>query len=686
MLATPALINTAVVLVRLQWFERKFKHIVSLSRLQPGSRSRPRTSASDYEQIERGVEGREIRVLHPEGRTIGSTDENGIRQRTRPSKGGSPAGERESADLSKQDESISKAKATEEVCGDNPIIPAPTIPLVEGETLSTEKEPTHIRFASAETHRSEKTIRVPGPREVEKGHTIQEIHENEGEADSGADDDGDRVAVSKTVSRESLHHSERRTGPNIGRILPSAMSIERATSSAFVMGGISRHDTSHQSPRGGNTREPSPVPYLSYRPIVGRNSQFKDLTREQREELGGIEYRSLKLLAKILIGYYVGFHLFGAICLIPWIHRAASQYQEYLVQMGQNRTWWAIFSSMTTFNNLGFTVTPDSMAHYRTAVFPLLVMTFLIYIGNTCYPLMLRLSIWIFFKLTPRKSSVREPLNFLLDHPRRCYTLLFPRGPTWMLFWILFALNLLDIVLLIVLDLNNPEVNSLPAGYRIVAAIFQAASSRTAGTSTFNIGNIHPAAQFSLLVMMYISSYPISMSIRRTNIYEETSLGIYETSEDVDESSHASFVTMHLKKQLAFDLWYMFIGVFVICIAEGGRIAARDDYVSVQSLVSNRGLKYPQAFQVFTVFFEVVSAYGNVGLSLGYPTVNTSLSGEFTTLSKVVICAMMIRGRHRGLPYELDRAILLPSERLERLDTGEVNGSPRISIHSPHVE
>lgn len=26
---------------------------------------------------------------------------------------------------------------------------------------------------------------------------------------------------------------------------------------------------------------------------------------------------------------------------------------------------------------------------------------------------------------------------------------------------------------------------------------------------------------------------------------------------------------------------------------------------------------------------------------------------------------MMIRGRHRGLPYKLDRAIVLPGERLE---------------------
>lgn len=53
---------------------------------------------------------------------------------------------------------------------------------------------------------------------------------------------------------------------------------------------------------------------------------------------------------------------------------------------------------------------------------------------------------------------------------------------------------------------------------------------------------------------------------------------------------------------------------------------------------------------------------GNVGLSLGHPAVMTSLCGQFTTFSKLVICAMMIRGRHRALPYSIDRAIMLPHE------------------------
>lgn len=57
--------------------------------------------------------------------------------------------------------------------------------------------------------------------------------------------------------------------------------------------------------------------------------------------------------------------------------------------------------------------------------------------------------------------------------------------------------------------------------------------------------------------------------------------------------------------------------------------------------------------------FELVSAYGTVGLSLGIPTQNYSFSGALSTLSKFIIILVMLRGRHRGLPVAIDRAVLL---------------------------
>ena len=107
------------------------------------------------------------------------------------------------------------------------------------------------------------------------------------------------------------------------------------------------------------------------------------------------------------------------------------------------------------FNDLGFTLTPDSMISFQRAMLPLLLGSFLIVIGNTGFPCMLRFVIWLTSFLVPKDSGVWEELEFLLDHPRRCFTLLFPSAATWWLFWILVGLNGLDLIFFIVLDVSS---------------------------------------------------------------------------------------------------------------------------------------------------------------------------------------------------------------------------------------
>lgn len=83
------------------------------------------------------------------------------------------------------------------------------------------------------------------------------------------------------------------------RIIPRSQTLE-VFSSGFSRG----RSTSPMSKLSRRTSRPDPIlmPYLSYTPTVGRNSAFVDLTDEQKDELGGLEYRALKLLAKILVG------------------------------------------------------------------------------------------------------------------------------------------------------------------------------------------------------------------------------------------------------------------------------------------------------------------------------------------------------------------------------------------------
>ena len=59
--------------------------------------------------------------------------------------------------------------------------------------------------------------------------------------------------------------------------------------------------------------------FLSDR-MVGRNAQFHDLTRDERERLGGYEYRALKILSVIVPLYFFLWQFLGCIALGAWIN------------------------------------------------------------------------------------------------------------------------------------------------------------------------------------------------------------------------------------------------------------------------------------------------------------------------------------------------------------------------------
>eukprot|EP00475_Leptophrys_vorax_P036383 TRINITY_DN6142_c0_g1_i1.p1 TRINITY_DN6142_c0_g1~~TRINITY_DN6142_c0_g1_i1.p1 ORF type:complete len:182 (-),score=35.24 TRINITY_DN6142_c0_g1_i1:58-603(-) len=52
----------------------------------------------------------------------------------------------------------------------------------------------------------------------------------------------------------------------------------------------------------------------------------------------------------------------------------------------------------------------------------------------------------------------------------------------------------------------------------------------------------------------------------------------------------------------------------------------------------------------FKIVFETVSAFGSVGLSLGYPGSYASLSGQFQGVSKFIMICILFQARQRDLP------------------------------------
>lgn len=240
--------------------------------------------------------------------------------------------------------------------------------------------------------------------------------------------------------------------------------------------------------------------------------------------------------------------------------------------------------------------------------------------------------------------------------------------------------------------------------------------------------------------MMYISVYPVVITMRHSNVYEERSLGIYQDDIDSESESNTpllvtgssenvsaapvlrgrstttpnvptpsqavppqlrgrptlmrqlsqsipateigralqrsftpwhgvgvppvsrngplqntplqtnmSFVRQQVHGQLAHDIWWLVLAVFIITAIESSHFNSD-----------------PVVFSVFNIIFEVVSAYGTVGISVGVPTAAYSFCGAWHTASKLVLCLVMIRGRHRGLPVALDHAVRLPGEHLHK--------------------
>ncbi|KAK4169330.1 Low-affinity potassium transport protein [Cladorrhinum sp. PSN259] len=711
MMSNPITINAFVVFLRLYWFEEKLQVLNDIKRRWGTiSRSRAKVKPSDDNDVEQGVNGRKITVMLNGARSRIGNDGTLLQDSPKPN---DP--DRLGISLPPGNPSASDSNTASPESKRTEIKFAPTVTKSDGMGEDALKLPPmrsdedHIAIVERQKKEDgdQEVLRIPNPRDAERGvvpkrveagdidesdlvspraQTFDASLRDEDDNDDNGDDrppsptqrtrqqaitieEPDRRKLQEVESDDFSDHTRAAAHtlaifkPRLPRNWSKSHRKAHDTDDANAGPSQNRRRPSIQALRTAFSRDKTDgTPYLSWEPTIGRNSAFPDLTEEQREELGGIEYRSLKTLAIILTIYFWGFSILGVIGLLPWILHV-STYGQVVDQAAQSRTWWGIFTPQSAFMDMGFTLTPDSMNSFNRATWPLLLMSFLIIVGNTGFPIMLRFMIWVLSLVIPVGTGLYEELRFLLDHPRRCFTLLFPASATWWLLLLLVLLNGLDVMFFIVLDLGSGPVVNLPAGIKVLNGVFEAASTRTAGFSCVSLSQLHPAVQVSYMIMMYISVFPIAISVRRTNVYEEKSLGIYSTLEELDDQNNTktdwAYVGSHARRQLSFDLPYIACGIFILSISEGSKLMDPAQQAN--------------GFTMFALLFETVSAYGTVGMSLGYTGVNASLCSQFSVVGKLVIIAMMLRGRHRGLPYALDRAILLPGDSLNAKDAADAS-------------
>lgn len=383
------------------------------------------------------------------------------------------------------------------------------------------------------------------------------------------------------------------------------------------------------------------------------------LEEEDLQKLGGDEYNALVVLSWIVAGHYFLYHAIAFTILAPYsakvsLVRDVIDAQNESSGRNLNPTWFALFTVISAYANAGLTVVDTSLTQMSSAYLVIFVIIWLILVGATAFPLSLRFSIWVGTKIF-KHGSTAKGLRFLLRHPRRCFMYLFPSHQSWYLLFTLVVIFLLDWVAYLTFNIDMPGIDSIPTGPRVVGGFLQAVGQRAGGFTTINLQAIAPALQVVYIATMFVQVYPIAMAVRTSNVYEESGVVIYQPEEDDEEPDRAkggesvgftAYLGWHVKHQLAQDLFWLIAALTTLCAFERKRILAEETAY----------------FNIFSLFFEITSAFANVGFSLGVSSQPFSLSGEMRSIPKLVIIGLMIRGRHRGLPMAIDRAVLLPTE------------------------
>lgn len=118
--------------------------------------------------------------------------------------------------------------------------------------------------------------------------------------------------------------------------------------------------------------------------------------------------------------------------------------------------------------------------------------------------------------------------------------------------------------------------------------------------------NVH--WEYTKTTMNMTKNLIILVFLRQDNELESTSGGISGNS-----SQTVPFPTRppnHIRDLFFLDIWWLVWGVFIISIIERDQILNPDK----------------PWFDLFRILFELVSAFGGIGLSLGLPTVRYALS------------------------------------------------------------
>jgi len=314
--------------------------------------------------------------------------------------------------------------------------------------------------------------------------------------------------------------------------------------------------------------------------------------REQiivQEVLDNENFSSLTSILKAIVLITFVSELAGAIGLyLSWKNLGFSEFE---------RIFNAVFHSISAYCNAGFSIFPRGLqttGYNFNAISLIIIMALIVCGGLGFYTISDILGIGEIKMI--RKNGLTPQSKIIL---------------VTSLFLIIFGALLVWII-------SMPQWKDIPYGKQIMNAFFLSITSRTAGFSILEMGNIAIPALMVVILLMYIGGAPNS-----------SSGGIKITTGLILLTSFRAFVKGKNRVEIGWNTIPMttvrraFI-VFVVSI------------LLIFFALFVLSLTEDQTF--FDIFFEVVSAFGTVGLSRG-------ITPELTYMGKIMIVLVMFAGR-----------------------------------------
>ncbi|MBN1407425.1 MAG: hypothetical protein JW956_06540, partial [Calditrichaceae bacterium] len=257
-----------------------------------------------------------------------------------------------------------------------------------------------------------------------------------------------------------------------------------------------------------------------------------------------------------------------------------------------NTFWSAIFHSVSAFCTAGFSIYNNSFESFHNNFWLNLIISILSYCGAIGF--IVFVDVWRKFKGKIKRITLTSKIIL--------HTTL----------WISFIGT-------IIIFLTEPSIQSLSPDEKLMTSFFQAMTSiTTVGFNTISIGGITKATMLIITILMIIGASPSGTGGGLKSTTFSAMLGVMKSV--LKGESKVTFWRNEIPFEriwtaiasLCFYVTFLILGIYLLNLTE--------------------------SFDFEHIVFEVASALGTVGLSMG-------ITSELTNLGKIIITLVMFIGR-----------------------------------------